>query len=65
LSQVENELKTIKEEVMVAKKEARKKEEAPKKAAEAKRPKETTKDMMARLWKDGHQGCSEDAPLKM
>jgi hypothetical protein len=40
LSQVEKELKTIKE-ATVAKKEARK-EEAPKKAAEAKRPKERT-----------------------
>jgi hypothetical protein len=56
LSQVENELKTIKEA---------RKEEAPKKAAEAKRPKEITKDMMSKLWKDVHQGCSQDAISKM
>jgi hypothetical protein len=49
LTKVVNELKSMKEEA-AAKKE------------EANRPKETTKDMMARWMKDdGGQGCSKDA----
>jgi hypothetical protein len=54
-----NELKTMKEEAMVAKKEeARKKEEAGKKEEEAKKSKETTKDIVARWWLGLLQGCS-------
>jgi hypothetical protein len=52
LSQVENELKAMKEEVAVAKKEARKNLGAAKEE-EANKLKETTKDMVARWWKDG------------
>jgi hypothetical protein len=52
LTQVENELKAMKEE-------ARKKEAATKE--KAKRPKETTKDMVGRWMKNGGQGCSKYA----
>jgi hypothetical protein len=45
LTQVENEFKLVKE--------ARKKEVMTKKEEEAKRPKETTNDMVARWMKDG------------
>jgi hypothetical protein len=54
LSRVDNELKTMKEEAAATKKEE-----------EAKRPKETTKDMVARGWKDGGQGCYKDPHPKM
>jgi hypothetical protein len=59
LSRVENELKTMKEEVVATKKDEVWKED------QAKMLKETTKDMVARWWKDGGQGCSKDAPPKM
>jgi regulator of replication initiation timing len=65
LSQLENELRTMKEEVAVAKKEPRNKEDATKKQEVAKRLKETTKNMVARWWKDGGQVCSRNAHLKM
>jgi hypothetical protein len=55
-AEVENELKSMEE--------ARKMEVATKKG-EAKRPKETTKDMLARWMKDdGGQGCSKDTTKK-
>jgi hypothetical protein len=48
LSQIEDELKTIKEDVATDKKETRKKEEVAKKEDEAKRLRKTTKNMVAR-----------------
>jgi hypothetical protein len=59
LSQDKNEFKTMKEEEAAANKEEEaKKEQASKMEEEAKRLKEITKDMVARWWKDGGQGCS-------
>jgi hypothetical protein len=58
----------MKEEAVVAKKEEeRKKEEMTKKEVEAKRSKETTKDMVVRWWLGLLQGSSsedvDDAPV--
>jgi ribonuclease D len=65
LSQVEGKFKAMKEHVTVAKKEEAWKEEAIKKE-EAKTSKQTTKDMLAKWWKNGgQQVCSKDRPLKM
>jgi regulator of replication initiation timing len=56
----------MKEEAAVAKiEEARKKEKAAKEEQEANMLKETSKDMVARWWKDGCHSCSRDSPLKM
>jgi regulator of replication initiation timing len=48
----------MKKEMMTKKKTRKRKEEA-------KRQKETTKDTMARWWKEGDQVCSMDAPWNM
>jgi hypothetical protein len=58
LSRVDNELKVTK--VEAKEEEARMKVVASKKEEEAKRLNETTKDMVAKWWKDGGQGCSKD-----
>jgi hypothetical protein len=66
MAAVENELKTMteemaaKEEVEARKEVATKKEEE---EEEAKRPKEGTKDMAVRWMKDGGLGCSKGHPV--
>jgi acetate kinase len=64
LSRVKGELNAMKEEATTTKKEeTRKKEEGAKK--EAKRTKQTTKDMVAKWWKNGGQsGYSKDCHIQ-
>jgi hypothetical protein len=64
MAAVENELKTMTEE-MAAKEEveARKEVATKKEEEEAKMPKEGTKDMAARWMKDGGLGCSKGHPV--